>query len=330
MKGVVPFMNGKQRKITSVDVAKEAGVSQATVSYVLNNDPRQTIPDETRAKVMEAARKLDYQPSAPARSLRTGKSKIVLVVWPQTVIESGISQILEKLTGAVEKLGFSLVWQVGFSPEHDQLSANLAPAVVVWLGGNNDTQAFARLSRYKAPIVTMVSGSSWFEHGARLQVEYLLKQGQRPIVYAATEKPQLQAMCHARLYFVQQTCAEHGLPELRVVTIPQEREKARLAMADLIAVQPPPFAICAFNDETAFTTLAALADLHISVPDEVSVIGHDNILIAELSNPALTTIGVLAPELSERLIASVLSVCQGGPVLETVIPDPQVIVRASA
>ena len=46
----------------------------------------------------------------------------------------GIAEILEELAGAVEKLGFSLVWQVGFSPDVDQLSANLAPAVVVWLG----------------------------------------------------------------------------------------------------------------------------------------------------------------------------------------------------
>jgi DNA-binding LacI/PurR family transcriptional regulator len=322
-------MSGKKR-ITSVDVAREAGVSQSTVSFVLNNDPHQTIPEETRARVMEAAQKLDYQPYAPARLLRTGKSKIVLAIYQESVIEVGLGEILEELAGAVEKLGFSLVWQIGFSPEHDQLSANLAPAVVVWLGDNNDIPALARLSRYKAPIVTLVGGRSWFENGARLQVEYLLMKGERPIVYAATEKPQLQAMCHARLYIVQQACAEQGLPELRVVTISQEREKARQAMADLLAVQPPPFALCAFNDDTAFAALAALADLHVSVPDEVSVIGHDNTIIAELSNPALTTIGVVASKRSQQLIASVLSVCQGGPVLETVMPDAMVIVRASA
>lgn len=54
-------MIAKQRRITSKDVALKAGVSQATVSYVMNNDPRQSIPEETRIKVMDAARKLDYQ-----------------------------------------------------------------------------------------------------------------------------------------------------------------------------------------------------------------------------------------------------------------------------
>ena len=322
-------MSGNKR-ITSHDVAREAGVSQSTVSFVLNNHPGHTIPEETRAKVKEAARKLDYQPYAPARLLRTGKSKIVLVIYQESVIEVGMGEILEELARAVEKLGFSLLWQIGFSPERDQLSAHLAPAVVVWLGDVNDAPAFARLQRYKAPIVTLISGRSWFENGARLQVEYLLKQGQRPIVYASTAKPQLQSMSHARLDIVRKTCTDHGLPEPRVVSISHEREKARQAMVDLLAVQPPPFAICAFNDDTAFAALAALADLNIAVPEDVSVIGHDNTTIAELCNPALTTVGSVATEMGERLIASVLSVCQGGPVLETVMPDAKVIVRTSA
>ena len=84
------------------------------------------------------------------------------------------------------------------------------------------------------------------------------------------------------------------------------------------------------TDDVAFATLAALYDLQIAVPEAVSVIGHDNSLIAELSNPALTTIGTETSELSQQLSASVLSVCQGGPVLETGMPDAKVIVRASA
>ena len=82
-------------------------------------------------------------------------------------------------------------------------------------------------------------------------------------------------------------------------------------MADLLAIQPPPFGICAFNDETAFATLQPSPTLNIAVPEAVSVIGHDNTLISELSNPALTTIGVEASDLGQRLTASVLSVCQG-------------------
>lgn len=321
-------MREEQRRITSVDVAREAGVSQATVSYVLNKDPRQSIPEETRTRIMEAARKLGYQPYAPARLLRTGKSKVVLVVWEESVIEIGISQILEELAGAIAKQGYSLVWQIDYSPEHEQLAANISPAVVVWLSDKSKTAAIASLQRFNAPIVTL-DALSWFYNGPRLQVEYLLKQGPRPIVFAATEKPQLQNMCNSRLDIVRQTCAEHGLAEPRVVTISQTREKARKTVENLLTVQTPPFAICTFNDDTAFAVLAALSDLKIAVPEAVSVIGHDNNRIAELSIPPLTTIGLVAPEMSKRLIDNVISVCQGGPVLETITLDAKVIVRAS-
>jgi DNA-binding LacI/PurR family transcriptional regulator len=128
---------------------------------------------------------------------------------------------------------------------------------------------------------------------------------------------------------VRQASREHGLPELRAVTIPQARARARQAVAEFLAAQPP-FAICAFNDEVAFTAPAVLADLEIAVPDAVSVISHDNTMIAELSNPPLTTIGLETPDLTERLIASVLSVCQGGPALGTLRLQAKVIVRASA
>src|SRR5262249_23320774 len=116
----------------------------------------------------------------------------------------------------------------------------------------------------------------------------------------------------------------------RVVTVSQTREKARQALADLLAVQSPPFAICAYNDDVAFATLAALSDLNIAVPEAVSVIGHDNTMIAELSIPPLTTIHLENPNLTERWIASVVSVCQGGPVLETGTLQAKVVVRASA
>ncbi|GHO65377.1 LacI family transcriptional regulator [Ktedonobacter sp. SOSP1-52] len=322
-------MRGEQHRTKSVDVAREAGVSQATVSYVLNNDPRQRIPEATRVRVMEAARKLGYQPYAPARSLRSGKSKIVLVVWPMVVVEAAISQMIEELAAAVAKVGFSLVWQVGFSSEQEHLSANLAPAVVVGMVDENDAAAVASLQRFHAPIITL-GNRDWINAGTRAQVAYLLKLGPRPIVYAATEKPQLQHLSRTRQEAVQQMCREHGLPEPCIVTISQTREKACQALADLLAVQSPPFAVCAYNDDVAFATLAALSDLNIAVPEAVSVIGHDNTMIAELSIPPLTTIGLENPNLTEHLIASVVSVCQGGPVLETGTLQAKVVVRASA
>jgi len=329
VKEVRNHMSSERSRVTIMDVAREARVSVATVSYVLNKDPRQTIAEETQTRVREAARKLGYRPSALARSLRTGKSNIVLVVWPESVVEGGIAALIEQLAQAVAKIGFSLLWQFGFSPEQQHLATNLAPTVVVGLVDDTDRAAMASLQRFQAPIVTLAN-YGWVSVGPRAQVEYLLEHGRRPIVYAATEKPQLQRLSHAREDVVRQVCREHGLPSPRVVTVSQTREQARQQLADLLAVQAPPFAICAFNDDVAFAALAALSDLNIAVPGAVSVIGHDDTMIAELSIPPLTTIGAATPDLAERLIASVLSVCQGGPVLEIGPLQQKVIVRASA
>ena len=242
-------MSVKKKRVTSLDVAQKAGVSKATVSYVLNKNPRQSISEETRKKVLDAARDLAFQPYAPARMLRTGKSKIVLVVWELSVIEVGISQVLEELTSALAKQGFSLVWQVDYSPEHEQLAANISPAVVIWLSDKSKTSAITSLQRFNAPIITL-DALDWFNNGPRLQVNYLIKNGPRPIVFAATDRPQVQKMCNSRFEIVQDACAEQGLSEPRIVMVSHKREEARKAIEKLLTVQKPPFAICAFNDDT--------------------------------------------------------------------------------
>ena len=320
---------GNERRVKSVDVAREAGVSQATVSYVLNNDPRQSITEETRARVLEAVRKLGYQPYAPARMLRSGKSKIVLIVWPESVVEIPVSHMVEKMANAVAELGYGLVWQIGFQAEQEHLSANLAPAVVVGLIDETDTASIVSLQRFHAPIITLRT-LDWVSGGARLQVAYLLHKGMRPIIYAGTEKPQLQHISRMRQEAIQQMCREHGLPEPRVLTVPQTREGARRVLTELLTVQAPPFAVCAYNDDVAFAVLAALADLKLAVPEEVAVIGHDNTMIADLSIPPLTTIGLEGTDLSDSLAESVLSVCRGGPVLDVGALQAKLVVRESA
>jgi DNA-binding LacI/PurR family transcriptional regulator len=322
-------MQSENRRKTIKDVAREAGVSHVTVSYVLNNTPGRTIPEETRARVMAAIRKLDYRPYAPARSLRSGKSKIVLAAWPYGVAESRFSEFIEALNDAVSEIGFSLVTQIGFSPENHDLATNLSPAVVVGLMLEYDPAVIASLERFQVPLI-LAGAPELPEEGPGLQVEYLLKRGNRRIVFAATEKPALQSVCQKRLEIVQTACRINNIPVPRVIVIPESRPKARQILDDLLVVQPPPFGVCAFNDDVAFPVLAALADLNISVPEAVSVIGHDNSKIGEFCYPPLTTISHDAPEFIEQFIANIISVCQGGTNIEFPVPHPKVVVRTSA
>src|SRR4051794_41190218 len=75
-------IDGRTRRITSADVAREAGVSRTTVSYVLNETPHQKIPDATRQRVLDAVARLEYAPSAAARALQSGRSDVVLCLLP--------------------------------------------------------------------------------------------------------------------------------------------------------------------------------------------------------------------------------------------------------
>jgi DNA-binding LacI/PurR family transcriptional regulator len=106
-------MEREKRRVTSEDVARASGVSRATVSYVLNNDPRQSIPLETRERVLTVARELGYRPFTPARILRAGYSRIVLVVLQFELVDPAIARSLKELEAALAGQGFSLIWYVG-------------------------------------------------------------------------------------------------------------------------------------------------------------------------------------------------------------------------
>src|ERR1700733_7888937 len=102
-------MRRSSSRITSVDVAREAGVSQSTVSFVLNNTRGQTIPEETRRRVLDAAKKLDYRPRASARSLAAGRSAVVLLALPELPISATLSRFIEQLAAALAEHSLSLV-----------------------------------------------------------------------------------------------------------------------------------------------------------------------------------------------------------------------------
>ena len=147
---------GRER-ITSTDVARVSGVSRATVSYVLNNDPRQTIPPETRERVLNAAKELGYHPFAAARTLRAGYSRIVLAVLPFEQIDPAIARTLRDLEAGLSEQGFSLICHVGVPApsQHTHPSSNLSPAVVAVFTNEADSATSAFLREFDAPIIWM-------------------------------------------------------------------------------------------------------------------------------------------------------------------------------
>jgi DNA-binding LacI/PurR family transcriptional regulator len=304
-------MTSKQR-LTSHDVARESGVSRATVSYVLNNDPRQTIPEKTRQRVLRAARKLGYRPSAPARALRAGYSQLILGVVQFEQVDPAMACDMHYLEAELAKRQFTLIWhigaQLGTGPDHP--SANLAPAVVIAFVDETEPELRAFLRQFGVPVLSLVNVSSRQATG-RAQVGYLAERGKKRMVFATPERSDLQSLARARLEGVQEECAKRGLKSPFVQVIHSGREGAHQAIKTILAKQTPPLGICCYNDEIAFAVLSALSDLGASIPDSVGVIGCDNITVSELSIPALTTVAFENRKFLDHLVENIVATAKG-------------------
>lgn len=299
-------MTSKQR-LTSHDVARESGLSRATVSYVLNNDPRQTIPEETRQRVLKAARKLGYRPSAPARALRAGYSQLILGVVQFEQVDPNMARDMHYLEAELAKRQFTLIWHVGSQLAIGQghPSTNLAPAVVIAF---DETLSELRnfLRQFGVPVLSLVNASARQATG-EAQVTYLSERGKRSMVFAAPERSDLQTLANARLEGVRKECAKRGLKPPLVQVVPSSREGAGEAIKSILDKRTPPLGICCYNDEIAFGVLSALTDQGISIPNSIGVIGCDNIPLSQLSIPALTTIAFDNREFLDSLIENIVA-----------------------
>jgi DNA-binding LacI/PurR family transcriptional regulator len=324
-------MKKEQRRVTSEDVARASGVSRATVSYVLNNDPRQSIPQETRERVLKVARELGYRPFSAARILRAGYSRIVLVVLQFEMVDPAMARSLKELEEALADKGFSLIWYVGAHSisSHIHPSTNLTPAVIVSLVDETDEDIKEFLSQFNVPIISMNSETSRQAVG-KAQVSYLVKHGQSHIVYAAPERSDVQWLAQARLEGVRESCAEYMLEPPVEQVIPSSREGAREAIMQVLTQQTPPFGICCYNDEVALAILAACSDTGIRVPESVAVIGCDDIPLAQMSIPSLTTISFENAEWPTRLIENILLASRGEPTHDAFPKSLSIVARMSA
>lgn len=294
---------GSVGRVTSADVAREAGVSRATVSFVLNQTPGQTIPDATRARVLEAAAALRYQPSAAARTLRRGRSDVVLFLMPDWSPGELIARTLDALSAAFSRQGLTLL----VHPRSDananvsSLWRTISPELVItpeYLAAEERAIldaagiAYAELA-HGGDFATM--GTSQESIG-RLQAEHLIGRGHHRIAYATTSDHSLQPFAQPRRLGVEQVCAEHGIPHPVVEAVTVGETPVALVQ-ELRAAGVT--AVAAYNDEIALAILAAARQARVRVPEDLAVVGADDITVARYAEPPLTTVrldpGALVP-----------------------------------
>lgn len=286
---------GRSGRVTLSDVAKASGVSRATVSFVLNDDPRQTISAATRERVTEAAHELGYVPHGIARALREGSSRIV-VLNVDRGIEGNFSR--SYVRGLDEELAehdhVLLVRHGHAAPEATQkiLDAIVPRAVLrlgeVYMRGHEQGESDAQ------------DWESGFAANAALQIDFLVERGHTRIAMALPDHE--FPLTQARLGFAREAARRRGLPPLERFVVPRPREAGAAAVEAFLATHAEVTALAAFDDDIALRSLTALRDLGLRVPEDMAVIGFDDTEYGSLTTPALTTVHIDA-EILGRIAA---------------------------
>lgn len=323
--------------VTSADVARESGVSRTTVSYVLNRTPGANISDATRQRVLETATRLGYAPSAAARTLRSGKSDLVLCVLPNWPIGPVLDTMLEAIADQLAERDLSVLVHHGRGarPLAD-LWRTVQPRTVV--GFTAFTEEDLRAMRQAGIQVvgtrmddgdadlTVVSVSQ--DRIGRLQVQHLVAGGRTRLGWAGTTDARLEDFARHRLAGVRAGCEEAGLEpplvcelDLTVASAARAAAVWRVAGVDAIA---------AYNDEVGLSVLAGLRAEGIAVPQDVAVIGVDDVPAAALAEPPLSSVDQAIERQAAYLAACTLAALDG------VAPPPRpddlhtVMARASS
>jgi DNA-binding LacI/PurR family transcriptional regulator len=149
------------RRVTAMDVAKAAGVSRTTVSYVLNESPHQSIPESTRRRVLDAAARLGYAPFSAARMLATGRSNLVLGVIPDWPVGPNLGALLRRLTEAFAEHGLVYLSHTATWPEPDlvPLWRTVSPAAVL-IFDDVSTEQLERMRAAGIPVVVALLSRS--------------------------------------------------------------------------------------------------------------------------------------------------------------------------
>ncbi|WP_208322909.1 LacI family DNA-binding transcriptional regulator [Mumia sp. ZJ1417] len=295
--------------VTIRDVAKAAGVSPATVSFVLNETPTQSLRPETRERVRAAAAALGYTPHRIARALREGVSRLVVFIAGDLHGGSTASMI-SGLESELREFDHRLV--VLHGPRDEDLLTALAPRAVL---------DYAVMDFADADL----EGEGWVDGLARhasVQVDHLVDLGHRhlAIAYPAHGTGRLLEI---RLHHIRTRLQAAGLPAPVELSVPDDRQEAAAGLTRLREQHPEVTAVAAYDDMTAIRVLAASTILGLRSPQDLAVIGFDESPFSSLWTPGLTTVRIDAEGYGRRAARLAL----GMPVGAWTHPPSQVVRR---
>jgi len=324
-------------------VATLAGVSRTTVSFVVNGRADVRIPPETRRRVEAAAQELGYHPHGAARQLAGGKSLTVGLVLRQSteqvVADALLAETLWGLAAAARAQAYRVLVEPlvpGEGTYSELLRTQRADGLVV-SGPRDDDRELAELVRDGFPIVLQGSRPDLDapsvdvdnRAGARGAVEHLIGLGHRRIG-CITNAPLAYTAAAERLAGYRDALEASGIAfsDRLVVEGSFDAASGHAAMAELLS-RADPTAVFVASDVVAIGALRGLRDAGLQVPGDVSVVGFDDIPLAEHFDPPLTTVRLPAFSLGEKAGQLLLERIAGRPVPSRTLLATQLVIRES-
>jgi LacI family transcriptional regulator len=315
----------RKKQPTQADVARRAGVSQATVSYVLNNNTSIAVPAETRQRIQDAIRELGYIPDRAARSLRTRKTYTIAGIIPDITnpfypaFERGIQDL-------ADQHGYDLImYNTDGSAEKERkclrsVQQGRVDGVVAVLFQLNARDLLPLLDMNIAVVrleaTPKRAGAAPLDNlyvdniaAAQRAVAYLIARGHRRIGMITGQR----APSARRVLGYQRALDEHQIPHDEELTRCSDFTVAggEQSMRELLAQPARPTAVFAANDLMAMGAINAIRAAGLRIPQDVAVVGFDDIPAAALVTPALTTVTQFQEQLGRRAARMLLERIDG-------------------
>ncbi len=333
-------------RITMADVAHEAGVSLMTISRVVNN--KGEVSPATRQRVLDVIERLGYRPSGIARSLATQRTGTLGLVVPDNA-----NPFFSDVARGAERVAYAEGYNVFLCNTEEDAHHELAvlqsleekrvDGIILCSSRLDDRELRTVVARHSAVVlvnrrlepadkenrvgIVMLDDVA----SGRMVTQHLLDSGHRAVGFLAG--PLASRSGHQRAAGYRAALAAAGLPYNPTWTIPcpADVDGGHQAARDLLAAYLELTALFCYNDLVAVGALQACADLGHRVPDDVAVVGFDDIPLAALVTPPLTTCRVPRYDLGVQAMRLLLDQINGRPGECTdIVLRPELVVRASA
>lgn len=330
-------------RVSIKDIAKAAGVSHSTVSRALSDSP--LVKAETQARIQRLAREMGYAPNAIARSLVTRQTRTVGVVVT-TIADPFVAEVVQGVEDTAQENNYSIILASSASePERElaaveMLRAKRVDALIV-TSSRVGALYLEHLERIGVPVVLVnnhnkQSGRYTFsvgvdnQHGGYLATSHLIERGHRRIGYISGPVERSDSAERQAGYC--QALDEADIPFDPSLVIPGNGrldggERALSALVDLVE---RPTAVFCYNDMTAIGMISAARKVGLSAPDDLAVVGFDDIPMAARFCPPLTTIAQPQHDMGRRAMDMALALMTANDpnmFLSNIIIEGKLIVR---